>query len=101
MTATKGVTDMYLALRKMPGQVAGPHLTLHGILILVGVAVLFLIAYRISLRIHPNRRCRPCGGTGKVSGVIFTWACSYCRKCGGDGMVPRLGTLMVGGTGRG
>lgn len=94
---------MYLALRKAPGQFAGPHLhlTLHDILILAGVAVLCLAGYRISLWIHPNRRCRPCGGTGKARGVIFTWARSYCRKCDGDGMVPRLGTLLIGGAGRG
>ena len=77
------------------------HLSLHTIGVLVGVAVLCLAAYRISLWIHPNRKCHPCEGTGKVRGVIFTWARSHCRKCDGTGMVPRLGTLLIGGTGRG
>ena len=86
---------------------ASPHLHLsaHTIGVLVGVlavlAVLCLIAYRISLSIHPNRPCRPCKGTGKARGVFFIWARSHCRKCDGDGMVPRLGTLLIGGAGRG
>jgi hypothetical protein len=85
------------------GAVASPHLHLspHTIGVLAGLAVLCLVAYRISLWIHPNRRCRPCKGTGKARGVIFTWARSYCRRCDGDGMVPRLGTMLVGGAGRG
>lgn len=87
--------------------VASPHLHLSAhtidvlVGVLVGVAVVCLAAYRISLWIHPNRPCRPCGGTGKARGVIFTWARSRCRKCDGDGMVPRLGTLLIGGAGRG
>jgi hypothetical protein len=97
MTAMKGIAA------KATGRVAAPHLhlSLRAILVLAGLALLFLAAYRISLWIHPNRRCRPCKGTGKARGVIFTWARSYCRKCDGDGMVPRLGTLLIGGAGRG
>lgn len=89
------------ALRKATEQTAGLHLTPHGILVLALVLVLFLGVYRISLWLHPNARCRRCGGTGQVGGAFFTWSRAWCPKCGGSGMVPRLGTLMTGLAGRG
>jgi len=91
---------MYLALRKAPEQASGLHLhlTAHATLILVGVAALYFVAYLISLRIHPFRKCHWCGGSGKVSGAIFTWSTRRCGKCI-DGLVPRLGTLLFAGGG--
>lgn len=73
----------------------GLHLTMHAILVLAGLAVLFLVAYRVSLRLRPHVTCRKCRGTGKVRGVFFTWSRAWCPKCGGDGVVPRLGTCLL------
>ena len=89
---------MYLAVREAPGQAAGLHLHLaaHATVILVGAAVLYFVAYLISLWIHPFRKCRRCEGSGKVRDAIFTWGWSRCGRCS-DGLVPRLGTLLFAG----
>jgi hypothetical protein len=57
-----------------------------------GLAILSVAGYRVSLWIHPFRRCRRCRGTGKHRGVIFIRAYRLCRVCGGNGRRPRLGS---------
>jgi hypothetical protein len=100
MPTTKGIADMYLALRKTPGQVTGPHfhLTAEAVLILAGLVLLFLAVYRISLFLFPHAMCRRCGGSGKVKGW-YPGSAAFCRKCNGSGVVPRLGTLVTDGAG--
>jgi hypothetical protein len=57
-----------------------------------GLAVLAAVGYRVSLWMHPFRRCWRCAGTGKHRGVIFIRAYRLCRVCGGNGRRPRLGS---------
>jgi hypothetical protein len=92
----RGSAGVYLALRKAPAQAAGLHLSSHAIGILAVAAVLYVGAYLVSLWLHPMRKCHWCGGTGKVSGAVFTWGVRRCGKCT-DGLVPRLGALLFAG----
>ena len=59
----------------------------------IGVLAIVAVAgYRVSLWLHPLRRCRRCRGTGKHRGAIFVRAYRLCRVCGGNGRRPRLGS---------
>jgi DnaJ-class molecular chaperone len=53
-------------------------------------AVLYAIAYAISLRLHPYRNCRKCRGSGKHRGAVFERAFRACRACDGSGRQLRL-----------
>ena len=79
---------------------AGIHVTPRLILGIAVVVTALAVAYRVSLRLRPHVTCRKCHGTGKVKGVFFTWARGWCPKCGGDGVVPRLGTCLLGAANR-
>jgi len=48
-------------------------------------AVLYGIGYSISIRLHPYRRCRDCGESGKHRGAVFARSFRHCRRCGGTG----------------
>lgn len=56
------------------------------------LAIISVAGYRVSLWMHPFRRCRRCAGTGKHRGVIFLRAYRLCRVCGGNGRRPRFGS---------
>jgi hypothetical protein len=64
------------------------YLTL-GALVLLG-----LLGYRVSVRLHPYRRCRRCRGVGKHFGAVFGFAMRPCRGCAGLGRKPRLGARV-------
>jgi hypothetical protein len=55
------------------------------ILLLLLAAVVYAIAHRISLRLHPWRPCRSCGESGKHRGAVFTSSFRACGRCGGTG----------------
>jgi hypothetical protein len=61
---------------------------------LVIAAVIGLVAYVISLKLHPNTNCHRCKGTGKNRGEIFTSSHRQCTYCGGTGRIPRWGTRI-------
>lgn len=61
--------------------------------LIVILAVVFAV-YLISLRLHPWRRCRPCGGTGRHVGAVFTYSSRLCHFCGGNGRRARLGVYV-------
>lgn len=90
--------DLPAAAASTPAANAGVHLHLtpFGIGVLVLIAIVLLVAYRISLYLNPHTVCRPCAGTGKRRGVIFFWARRVCGSCGGNGLAPRLGTCFTG-----
>ena len=68
--------------------------------ILIVLIVIAAVGYYISLRIHPLRKCNLCNGGGRHFGSIYTYAQRRCRKCGGTGRLDRLGTrVFLGGTG--
>jgi hypothetical protein len=72
-----------------------PALTGPEALIGIGVLVVLVIGYRVSLWVHPLTTCRVCGGEGKVSGLFG--GRRFCRRCHGRGLVPRLGTRLLAG----
>ena len=59
-------------------------------LLLALAALIYGTAYAISIRRHPYRACRRCGGTGKHRGTWFTTAFRACDWCGGAGRERRL-----------
>jgi DnaJ-class molecular chaperone len=66
--------------------------------LLVVIAV-FVVGYLISLRIHPLRKCPVCKMTGRHWGSIYTYSYRRCRRCGGTGRLDRWGTqAFFGGT---
>lgn len=61
---------------------------------LVVLAAIALVAYLISLRLHPMRRCHACKGSGKHSGALFRSSFRGCTSCGGNGRRARLGVNL-------
>ena len=51
-------------------------------------------SYAVSLRLHPRRPCRACGGSGKTRDRIWRAARGTCPKCLG-GMRPRFGVRVL------
>jgi DnaJ-class molecular chaperone len=66
--------------------------------LLVLIAVLAAAGYLISLRLHPWRRCKPCGGTGRAFGSVFKSSHRLCGSCGGNGRRARLGVNLIHGS---
>jgi DnaJ-class molecular chaperone len=63
------------------------------------VIAVFFVGYLISLRIHPLRKCPVCKMTGRHWGSIYTYSYRRCRRCGGTGRLDRWGTqAFFGGT---
>jgi len=102
MPSAKGTPGLSVRLAKAAGsQLPVPHLDFSLILGLFLLGTVVVIAYVVSLYLHPHVMCRRCGGTGKVSGgFVFTYARSFCLKCGATGLVPRLGTRLLLDRGR-
>jgi hypothetical protein len=57
----------------------------------IGGLAILVAGYRISLWIHPFRRCWRCTGTGKHRGLIMIGTFRLCRVCGGNGRRRRFG----------
>ena len=64
---------------------------------LIGVitGIAWVVIYLISLRIHPFKTCRGCGGSGRRPGKVFGYAHRQCLSCGGQGRHRRLGTVVL------
>lgn len=58
------------------------------------VVAVWVVAYLLSLLLHPNRGCHTCKGGGRHRGSIFQYAERYCRSCNGSGQHPRWGTRV-------
>jgi DnaJ-class molecular chaperone len=65
-------------------------------IVIVGIVV--FVAYLVSLRLHPYRKCRWCAGSGRHFGSLFKYAQRPCRHCGGAGRRLRYGRSATGGT---
>lgn len=63
-------------------------------IVAVLAAALAVTLYAVSLRWHPRRACRACGGSGKTRDRIWRAARGTCPKCLG-GMRPRLGVRVL------
>lgn len=98
--ALAGVLAGVLALVLAPvGAPAHTHPASHGsgfggVLFVAALVAAGIIAYAVSLRIHPWRKCHWCKGRGKHDDRIFTWAHGLCSHCGGSGHWPRLGVRV-------
>jgi len=72
-------------------------LLLSGLIFAAGAAV----SYVVSLRLHPRRVCRSCGGTGRHQGAMFWWGDRACTRCGGSPRHRRWGVqALYGAPGR-
>jgi hypothetical protein len=69
------------------------NLSLTGVIFAVGAAV----SYVVSLRLHPRRVCRGCGGTGRHRGAMFWWGDRACTRCGGSPRHRRWGVQALYG----
>lgn len=56
------------------------------------VVTALVVAYRISVRLHPFTKCGTCRGSGKHFGAVFTSAHRPCADCSGTGRKPRRGS---------
>ena len=53
------------------------------------------VAYFLSLRLHPRRVCRSCGGSGRHRAAMFWWADRACTRCGGGSRHRRWGVQYL------
>jgi hypothetical protein len=60
-------------------------------------AVVGFILWLGSVWLTPFRRCRICGGTGRQTGLMSTWANRQCPSCGGAGRHRRRNVTMFWG----
>lgn len=54
-----------------------------------------VVAYLISLQVHPHRECRKCGGTGRHRGWLFGFAQRPCASCAGQSRHRRTGNVIL------
>lgn len=74
-----------------------PRGTIHDMAVLAVLLVLVVVGYLASLRLHPNRACRSCGGSGNHRGSIYKYSQRSCTSCGGNGRRGRLGVRVLHG----
>lgn len=53
------------------------------------IAVGLVAAWLVSVRLYPWKKCRPCGGSGRIQGGGGIHR--DCGKCGAKGRVRRFG----------
>jgi DnaJ-class molecular chaperone len=67
---------------------------MHQLALLALIAAVFTAAYYVSVRRHPYRPCRPCGGKGRNPGSTSK-RFGRCGYCGGSGRKLRLGAWLL------
>ncbi len=60
-------------------------------LLLLLAVIGYVLAYRISIRLHPYRPCRSCGESSKHRGTVFRRSFRPCGRCNGTGRELRPG----------
>jgi hypothetical protein len=63
-----------------------------GILLLIGIIAAF--TYYLSLKVYPSTKCKQCNGGGGHFSTFRPNSDRKCRKCGGTGRVDRLGAKV-------
>lgn len=63
---------------------------------LIVAALVLFAGYVGTVRLNPRIPHRPCGGTGRRAGMIYTWVHHRDRDCGGTGRVIRWGSARFG-----
>jgi DnaJ-class molecular chaperone len=64
---------------------------------LIVPALIVVIGYLLSLRLHPWHKCRRCRGRGHHTGAVFKYSRRACTSCGGNGRRARLGVRVFHG----
>ena len=64
--------------------------------ILLVLAVVLVVGYLISIKVHPFTTCRRCNGTNRHKGAIYTYSFRRCRRCDGTGRKERFGARVFG-----
>lgn len=59
-------------------------------------AVLIVLGYPVSLKLHPWRKCLRCKGSPRHFGAIYSYAWRNCARCGGSGRELRRGVRLTG-----
>lgn len=59
--------------------------------VIIGIVAIAVAGYLVSLRLHPMRACRACGGSGRHRGSVYRYSTRGCTSCGGNGRRARLG----------
>lgn len=54
-----------------------------------------LYTYVFSVRVHPNRNCWSCRGSGQHGGLLFDYSRRPCARCKGTGTKPRWGRRVL------
>jgi hypothetical protein len=73
----------------------------HNLLLSLILAVLLVVSYLVSLRLHPlGPRCRRCKGTGVQRGAVFRYSLRLCTRCGGLPVRGRYGVRTLSRNGQ-
>jgi hypothetical protein len=56
----------------------------------VGVLVVIVLVWQLSVRVGPYRKCWRCGGSGHVGGLFG--GRRKCPRCKTTGLLPRIGS---------
>jgi hypothetical protein len=67
-----------------------------GATVLAIAAVVAVVSWLASLKLHPFTNCPRCRGAAKHHGDVFTHAYRACRGCGGTGRRLRFGARIFG-----
>jgi hypothetical protein len=67
------------------------NLLLSGLIFAAGAGV----SYVVSLRLHPRRVCRACGGTGRHRGAMFWWGGSSVHQVRREPTAPQVGRSVA------
>ena len=66
----------------------------------VFLAIVFIAAfgYYLSLKIHPQTRCKRCDGGSRHYDLVYSERRHLCPSCGGSGRRQRLGARLFLGS---
>lgn len=64
-------------------------------LVLLFGGAIVVVAYILSLYLHPYTQCGRCKGTSIHKGAVFGGAHRRCHKCSGTGRRQRLGAMVL------
>ena len=64
------------------------------------LAIVFIAAfgYYLSLKVHPQTRCKRCDGSNRHYDLVYSERRHQCPDCGGSGRRQRLGARLFFGS---
>ena len=60
----------------------------------IGIVLLILLGYYVSLIINPYAKCSRCHGKPRTQAWVFGYAHRMCTRCQGTGQEPRWGRKL-------